>query len=331
MVDSSLLLWAAIPPLLLLGYYYLRVPFAPPLLKLLMFFIIGAISGILALSLEWIFEIVANWVSDWYHIDLCLPPSRCASTLFGVALRQLIEVGPIEEGCKLAAVVVPTYYLQRRYRLLASTVFLFTIAVTLGFTAEENWIYLFHGTASILDRTIGTPVHAMFSAPWGYALGIYISSHTRLNRDKKFIFRAWLNSVICHALVNVLSIAWGYSLPLRFLSYGFFPFLLWMFWRLEQLLRKVQGKPVITLISDRTIQRRYWQRSLVLFALMLGGNAIFGLFLLARKISPLSPSKLFDTYILWFIFSRCLLNLFFGVLAWGIYRYLRHSARRRYF
>ncbi|MEH1849333.1 MAG: PrsW family intramembrane metalloprotease [Nostoc sp.] len=327
----SLLLWAAIPPLLLLGYYYYRVPFAPPLLRLLMFFIIGTISGILALSLEWIFETVANKIGDWHHIQLCLPTSRCASTLTGIALRQLVEVGPIEEGCKLVAVVVPTCYLQRRYRLLHSTLFLLTVAVALGFTAEENWIYLFHGTASILDRTIGTPVHAMFSAPWGYALGIYISSNTRLNRDRKFIFRAWLNSVICHALVNVLSSAWRYSLTLRFLSYGLFPFLLWMFWRLEQLLRKVQGKPAITLISDRTPQRRYWQRSLVLFALVLGGNAIFGLFLLARILSPLSPSKLFDTDILWFIFTRFLLNLFFGVLAWGIYRYLRYSARRRYF
>ncbi|MDZ7995513.1 MAG: PrsW family intramembrane metalloprotease [Nostoc sp. EfeVER01] len=322
MVDLSLVLWAAIPPLLLLCYYYCRVPFAPPLLKLLMFFIIGAISGVLAFRLEWDFETVANWFVDWQQMKRWLP---------GTALRQLVEIGPIEEGCKLAAVVIPTYYLQRKYRLLHSTVFLFAIAVSLGFTAEENWIYFFHGTASVFERTIGTPVHAMFSAPWGYALGTYISSKNRLNRDKKFIFRAWLNSVICHALVNVLSSTWGYSLPIRFLSYGLFPFLLWMFWRLEQLLRKVQGKPLITLISERTPQRCYWQRSLVLFALVLGGNAIFGLFLLVRKISPLSPSKLFDTDILWFIFSRFLLNLFFGVLAWGIYRYLRHSARRRYF
>ena len=322
MVDLSLVLWAAIPPLLLLAYYYCRIPFAPPLLKLLMFFIIGAISGFLALRLESDFETVANFFVDWQQIKRWLP---------GIALRQLVEIGPIEEGCKLAAVVVPTYYLQHKYRLLHSTVFLFTIAISLGFTAEENWIYLFHGTASIFERTIGTPVHAMFSAPWGYALGIYISSKNRLNRDNKFIFRAWLNSVICHALVNILSSAWGYSLPLRFLSYGLFPFLLWMFWRLEQLLRKVQGKPVITLIRERTPQRRYWQRSLVLFALVLGGNAIFGLFLLIRTVSPLSPSKLFDTDILSFIFSRFLLNLFFGVLAWGIYRYLRHSARRRYF
>jgi RsiW-degrading membrane proteinase PrsW (M82 family) len=320
--DLYLVLWAAIPPLLLLGYYYCRIPFAPPPLRLLMFFLIGTLSGILALSLEWIFEIVANWFVDWEEIKGWLP---------GIALRQLVEVGSIEESCKFAAVIVPTHYLQRRYKLLASSVFLFTIAIAFGFTAEENWVYLFYGTASIIDRTIGTQVHAMFSAPWGYALGIYISSNTRLNRDKKVIFRAWLNSIICHALVNVLSSAWRYSLPLRFLSYGLFPFLLWMFWRLEQLVRKVEGKPSITLISGNTPQRRYWQRSLVLFALLLGGNAIFGLFLLARILSPLNPSKLFDSDILWFILTRLSLNLFFGVLAWGIYRYLRHTARRRYF
>jgi RsiW-degrading membrane proteinase PrsW (M82 family) len=325
------MVWAVIPPLLLLGYYYYRVPFAPPLLRLLMFFSIGAISGLLAFKLESNFETVANWIVDWEPIKRCLATSRFASTLPGAILRQLVEVGLIEEGCKLAGVIVPTYYLQRTYRLLPSTVFLFTIAVALGFTAEENWIYLFHDTASIPGRTVSTPVHAMFSAPWGYALAMYISSKNRLNQDRKLVFRAWLNSVICHALVNILSIACGYSLALCFLRYGLFPFLLWMFWRLEQLLRKVQGKPVITLISERSPQRRYWQRSLALFALVLGGNAIFGLFLLANKISPLSPSKLFDSYILWFIFSRFLLNLFFGVLAWGIYRYLRHCARRRYF
>jgi RsiW-degrading membrane proteinase PrsW (M82 family) len=319
-VDLSLVLWAAIPPLLLLGYYYCRIPFAPPLLKLLIFFVFGAISGILALSLEWIFESVANSVVNWDGVKRSLP---------GIALRQLIEIGPIEEGCKLAAVLIPIN-LQRRYRLHLSSVLILTIAVALGFTAEENWIYLFHGTASIFERTIGTPVHAMFSAPWGYALGMYISSKTG-NQNKKFIFRAWLNSVICHAVVNVLSSAWGYSLPLRFLSYGFFPFLLWMFWRLEQLLRKVQRKPPIILISGYTLQQRYWQRSLVLFALVLGGNAIFGLFLLARIVSPLNPSTLLSYEILWFILTRILLNLFFGFLAWGIYRYLRRIARRRYF
>lgn len=315
MADFSLLLWAVIPPLLFLLLYYRRIPAAPPLSHLLLFFIFGAISGFLALRLE-------EWVAHWQQIP---------HSFLGKALRQLMEVGPIEEGCKLLAVVIPTYHLQRRYRLRATTVFLFTIAVSLGFTAEENWIYLFHGTASAVERSIGTPVHVLFSAPWGYAWGIYISSSIRLNRDRNLIPRAWLNAVICHALANILSIAWGNPPPLRFLSSGLFPFLVWMFWRLEQLLRRVQGKRPIPLISGYTLQQRYWQRGLVVFALILSGNALFGLFILVRKLLPLRPAQLLFPDISKFIVSQLLLNLTFGVLAWVIYRYLRHSARRRYF
>ncbi|MBW4445811.1 MAG: PrsW family intramembrane metalloprotease [Spirirestis rafaelensis WJT71-NPBG6] len=322
MVDLSVLLCAVIPPLLLLAYYYYRVTTAPSLLRLLLFFIIGAISGFIALGLEWVFETVANSIVDWQQMNKSLP---------GVALRQLVEIGPIEESCKLAAVVTPTCYFKRKYELRASSIFLFTIAVALGFTAEENWIYLYNGTASIFERSIGTPVHALFSAPWGYALGIFIGSYVRLSRYKKVIPSAWLNSVICHALVNLLSSAWRYPAPLSFLSYGLFPFLVWMFWRLEQLLRKVQTKPPITLISGYTPKLRNWQRGLALFALMIGGNAIFGLFLMVRILSPLSPSQLFYPDILWFIFPRFLLSLIFGLIAWLIYRYLRRSARRQYF
>jgi hypothetical protein len=157
------------------------------------------------------------------------------------------------------------------------------------------------------------------------------SSHIRLRRDCKLIPKALLNAVICHALVNVLSSTWRFPAPLRFLSYGLFPFFVWMFWRMEQLLRKVQGKSPITLISGYTSQQRYWQRGLVLFALMLGGNAIFGFFLLVRAFSPLSISQLFSRSIMWYILSHSFLNLIFGLLAWLIYRYLRHSTRRHSF
>ncbi|WP_066377151.1 MULTISPECIES: PrsW family intramembrane metalloprotease [unclassified Anabaena] len=318
MADFELVLWATIPTLVFLAYYYYRADFAPPVRHLLLFFVVGAISGFVALGLQIVFENIANAIVNWQQVQRYLP---------GIALRQIIQIGPIEEGCKLAAVIVPTYYFQRPHRLRASTVYLFTIAAALGFTAEENWIYLFHGTASILDRTIGTPVHAMFSAPWGYALGLYFAANVRLNRYKNLIFQAWVNSVIFHALVNVLSSAWRYSPPLQYLSYGLFPLLLWMFWRMEGLFRKVQNKPPIKLISGRTSQHRYWQRGLIFFALMLGGNAIFGLFLLARIISPLRLSQLFYPDVLSFIVSRLLLNSVFAILAGLIYWYLRYSAR----
>ncbi|WP_017651932.1 PrsW family glutamic-type intramembrane protease [Fortiea contorta] len=322
MTELSLLFWAAVPPLVLLVYYYYRVYAAPSLLKLLWLFVLGAISGFAALNLELILATVTNLIVDW---------QRWQRSLLGVALRQLVEIGPIEEGCKLIMVVIATCYFQRRYRLRPTTVFLFTIAVALGFTAQENWIYLSYNTSSILERIIGTPVHAMFSAPWGYALGIYLCSRPQLNQYRQLVVIAWLNSVVCHALVNVLSIAWRYPLPLSFLSYGLFPFLLWLFWRLEQLLRRVQGKSPINLISGFTKQHRYWRRGLVLLALMLGGNALFGLLLLARKLSPLRWAQLFYPDILQFTLKHILLNLIFAVVAWLIYFYLRRSAQRQFF
>lgn len=316
------LLWATIPPLLLLVYYYNRLASVPLLMRLVFFFILGAVSGFVALNLELVFERVANHVVDWQRIQRLFA---------GVMLRQLIEVGPIEEGCKLLAVLLPTYYLQRRYRFRPTSVFLFTIAVALGFTAEENWVYLFHGTGSIVERIISTPVHAMFSAPWGYALGISIGSKIYLHRCQQHIPRAWLNAVICHALVNVLSMSGRYPIPLRLLSYGLFPFLVWMFWRLEQFVRKLQGKQAIALISSRTPQQRFREQALVLLTLMLAGNALFGLFVLAKSLSFLSPSQLLYPDVISFTLSRLLLYLSLGLLAWVIYRSLRRSAQRRYF
>ena len=322
MANLYLVLWAVIPPLLFLWFYYRRTPAAPPGLKLLVLFIIGAISGFAALGLEWAMENVANRVLDWQQIQ---------RHFFGVVLRQILAIAPIEEGCKLLAVILPISYLQRQYHLRTTTVFLFTIAVALGFTAEETWIYLSHGTSSILDRSLGTPVHAMFSAPWGYALAIYISAGRRFNRDRNLIFIAWLNSIFFHALVNILSISVRFSQPTNLLIYGLFPVLLWMFWRLEQLLQKVQGKRNLPLISGYTSSARTWQRGLVLLILSLGGNAIFGLLILSRKISPLRWELWFEPKIFWFIVQELLFNFGLGLLAWLIYSYLRSLSRRRWY
>ena len=322
MANLYLVLWAVIPPLLFLWFYYRRTPAAPPGLNLLVLFIIGAISGFAALGLEWAMENVANRVLDWQQIQ---------RHFFGVVLRQILAIAPIEEGCKLLAVILPISYLQRQYYLRTTTVFLFTIAVALGFTAEETWIYLSHNTSSILDRSLGTPVHAMFSAPWGYALAIYISAGRRFNRDRNLIFIAWLNSVFFHALVNILSISVRFSQPTNLLIYGLFPVLLWMFWRLEQLLQKVQGKRNLPLISGYTSSARTWQRGLVLLILSLGGNAIFGLLILSRKISPLRWELWFEPKIFWFIVQELLFNFGLGLLAWLIYSYLRSLSRRRWY
>ncbi|GAA6621830.1 PrsW family intramembrane metalloprotease [Scytonema sp. NUACC26] len=326
MIDVLIVLLAVFPPLLLLVYYYSRIPTTISLIRLLSFFALGAISGFIALHLELVFETVAQKVVNWRIIQ---------RSLFGVALRQLIEVGPIEEGCKLVAVIALTNYFQRQYRLRSSTVFLFCLAVSLGFTAEENWIYLFHGfqgMPSVVERLISTPVHIMFSAPWGYALGALVNDSIYSTRHRGQVFPAWVNSVICHALVNILSISGRYSFPWRLLNYGLFPFLLWMFWRLEKYLQKLQGQDSRTLISGFTLKQRLWRQFLILLTLMLGGNAIFVLFILTRDLSFLNQLQFFDINVVLSVLSRLSLSLILLLSAWAINRYSRRLAsRRRYF
>jgi len=74
--------------------------------------------------------------------------------------------------------------------------------------------------------------------------------------------RLLVNAIACHALVNVLSGAWRYS-SLYIFELWSVSFLLWMFWRMEGLLQKVQRKPLIV-ISGSTPIYRYWQMGLAL-------------------------------------------------------------------
>jgi len=292
-----------------------------------------------------------------------------------------VFIAPIEEGCKLAGVVTFRCLVGRRGngRSPALSIFIQTIAIALGFTAQENWVYLSNGVATLFDRAIGTPIHAMFSTAFGYALAReqgrrelrkfpsrgaeetrsrgelnayaartttrlkargnlanHLLHHAPLNPLPITNYHSLLptpysliNAIICHALVNIFSSAWRYNPPLNLLSYLLFPFLLWLFWRMEGWWRRVQHQPSIILISGITSVRRYWQRGLVLFALMLGGNAIFGFFLLVRTLSPLRPVQLLEPDVFWFIASRSVLNSIPGSIAWGIYKYLRFTASRR--
>lgn len=312
MIDLSLLLWAVVPPLLLLLFYHYRVSPAPSLLRLFWFFLFGFISGLFADFCGWIFANVTGAIANGQQVQSSFP---------GEIFRQLILVTPIEEGCKLAAVIIPIQFLQIQCRFCISNIFLFTIATALGFTAQENLVYLFYDTTSVLERLILTPVQAILSAPWGYALGISICLRIRSHRYTQSVIAAWLMAVVYHTLVNVLSASRG------IFGYALFPLLLWLFWQMEQLLRRIQGKYPINIISGYTAKERYWQIGLMVLAFFLGGNAIFGFFMLAKTLSPLGMGQIFSASFFLPTLSQLLINLLLGVLGWGIFRYLRDLQR----
>jgi RsiW-degrading membrane proteinase PrsW (M82 family) len=317
--------WAVAPPLLFLAYYYLHVLTAPTMLRLLLFFIFGAVSGFIALHLELVFDFVANRFTNWDGLE---------RSLYGIALRQLVEIGPIEEGCKMLAVIIPCLFFKRTLQLRPTTIFLCTIAIALGFTAEENWIYFAnnpHKTSLAIERAIGTPVHAMLSAPWAYVVAISIVPRKPFKGYGKILTTAWLNSVICHAIVNILSTSSRFLFPINLLSYLFFPFLVWMFWRLEQLFRQVKSTPPVILVSGKTLKERNFQKGLVLFALMLGGNAIFSVFMMIRNFMSLEQKQILYSGNLRFLMFYSLQSIIYTAIAISVYFYLRYYAKRRGF
>ncbi|BAZ38164.1 hypothetical protein NIES4101_41000 [Calothrix sp. NIES-4101] len=323
-IDLPILVAAVIPALLLLGFYYWRLHHNASFLKILSFwvisfFVLGIISGLLALGLQWGFDNFALQIPGW---------RRLTRNLIAASGRQTFVTIPIEEGCKLIAFFTPIWYFQGRYHFRLRTIFLLGVSVCLGFSTQENVVYVFYDPESLLDRIIGTPFHAFFSAPWIYILSKKILVNLNFTGSIKHFLFAWLNSIICHLVVNILATAGEYDKNLQFFSYGLFPFLLWMFWRFEQFFCLVQNKPITPLISGVTPRHRYWQRGLILFALILGGNAIFGMFVLIKAVSPLISRQIFDLQILWLIFSRTAVNLIFGIIAIAIYIYLRNVAKK---
>jgi RsiW-degrading membrane proteinase PrsW (M82 family) len=302
-------------------------------------FLLGGLAGLVALGLQWIVEWVGNFFPLW----------RIGTrSLVGAAVRQLIAIGPIEEGCKFAGVLLlialssltpltlrdinPSYSPQS-WGARGATL-LYTIAIACGFTAEENLLYFWNGIAPVFDRTAGVAVHTWFSAPWGYALG-YVLSYpfqsvfSGIKSNWRDLLLALLIAIASHALVNIFAIAGGYDPPVQWLNYSLFPFFVWMAWRMENFVRRSRGELPLALISGLTRTERNWQRGLVLFLVMIGGNTIYSWFLLGRTISTLSFSQLLETPALqYFLLSRFALSLIPAAIAWMIYCYLRKRSDR---
>jgi len=65
----------------------------------------------------------------------------------------------------------------------------------------------------------------------------------------------------------------------------------------------------------------------MILAFFLGGNAIFGLFNLAKTLNSLGVEKVFSAGLFFPTISQLLVYLLLGVLGWGIFRYLRDFSK----
>jgi RsiW-degrading membrane proteinase PrsW (M82 family) len=319
-----MVVWAVAPPLIVLLLYYFRIRAAPPLKALLLLFGIGILVGWLALGFEWMFDAIARLIPQWHLLTRTFP---------GLLLRQVGVIAPVEEACKLVGVVVPLGVILKRYQRVPaqpSTVLLAVFSVALGFAAQENLLALWSGKATVVDRAIGAPMHAIFSAPWGWALGVALCRTMRWQEySYRLVMGHWILSCFWHASSNCLVYLTQLS-RYAWLVYLLFAGWLWLAWQTEVLLAQSQGDVPPRLIGSPRWSGRLWQAGLGLGVLGLGGAALSSLRDLGNGVIYLwgwEQSAHFDAATMLFVSKQLLRTLMMATLAGLLFRHLWRSAR----
>lgn len=138
-----------------------------PLSLVLVTFVLGAASTLLAMAAEW----GASHLSPWLNPQLLTfggQPSALPLSVLGFALT----VGVPEEGAKLLATLYATK--RREFDEPVDGV-VYGVVAALGFAAAENVSYFAFGRVAaslVVGRAFTSiPVHMFLSGLWGYSLG----------------------------------------------------------------------------------------------------------------------------------------------------------------
>jgi PrsW family intramembrane metalloprotease len=283
-----IVVWSLVPPFLLLLIYHRRMRAVPSLNGTTYLFGLGMLAGMLA----WGLESGLDQLIQALPAALALSQLEPEQVLFSRVLWQTMVVAPAAEACKFAAVVLPLWWLMRRYRQVPaqpSTVWLATIAVALGFAAQTNLVALWYQRAPVINLLLGLPMQAIFSAAWGFALGFALGRLGRYREySAKWIMHSWLAACLCHGAWNglvVLSRLPGqFTLPPTFLPltsahlwYFLFPWALWLWWQTERMLMRSQGEVAPQLMTATTSLGRFGQSLTILACLGFGGAALYAL------------------------------------------------------
>lgn len=122
-------------------------------------------------------------------------------TLLRSAIVGLFLIAPIEEFFKLLAVWVSVY--RTRHFREPFHGLLYSVTAALGFACVENVIYMgFLGPEIFWLRAVfATPAHLMFSAMWGYAMGI---ARFRRRGELLTVTKGFLAATALHGAYNFL-------------------------------------------------------------------------------------------------------------------------------
>lgn len=174
-----------VPGLLWLAYFYVRGRKRPGTFRLVLrVFLWGAICTIPAGFLEQITDARVE-----------------QETLLRSALVGLFLIAPIEEFFKLLAVWVSVYRTQHFREPFHGL--LYSVTAALGFACVENVIYMgFLGWEIFWLRAVfATPAHLMFSAMWGYSMGV---ARFRRQGELLTVTKGFLVATVLHGAYNFL-------------------------------------------------------------------------------------------------------------------------------
>lgn len=204
MVVMILILLAFAPGLFWLWYFYQRDRLEPePKRLILKMFLLGMVMVIPAAILELPFL----WAGQF------LP----------------ILVAPVVEEFIKFIIVKKTIYDHREFNEPMDGI-IYAAAVALGFASVENVGYLlqaFHsGTfvfAFTLRALLSVPGHVLFSAMWGYALGL--AKFSSFHRKQRTVQSGLILSMVLHGVFNFLAGTW------TLLAFGMIFFIIYL-WRM---------------------------------------------------------------------------------------------------
>ena len=209
----------AFAPGLFWGWWYYRkdVYEKEPLQLLALAFIVAAPLSLVAGGIEFV-------VDGGGTESLSSSPNFVVVCFFYVGV-----VGVLEEVLKFAAVRF-TVYRHKEFNEPVDGI-IYAAAAALGFATFENFFYMLNaGPAVILLRgPVSTLGHILFSAMWGYAMGIAHDDPDPANR-RRLVLLGLTYAIITHGLYDIL-VSLGQLFPqYEWLSFSGIIFIAMLYW-----------------------------------------------------------------------------------------------------
>jgi RsiW-degrading membrane proteinase PrsW (M82 family) len=182
-------------------FLYVLLGVAPGILWLSYFFIANRDETQSFESIFRVFVWAATFTVPTSLLEQILDATIIKPTIQESLTSSMLMIAPAEEFFKLLAVWIGAYRRSDFQSPIDGLTYAFTAA--LGFVVVENAVYILRlGPPIIWSRLLyATPAHLLFSAFWGYSLGVARFVHSG---EILLVVRGFILSVLFHGIYNML-------------------------------------------------------------------------------------------------------------------------------